>query len=65
VTLSAPSRGASAHSVEPPARSPYVLPPWGILVIRCEEKTVITDNGDFVSHRFRHPTYARLLPLKE
>ena len=29
--------------VEPRARSLYALPPWGILVIRCEEKTVIAD----------------------
>ena len=29
-----------------PARaSLYALPPWGILVIRCEEKTVIADNS--------------------
>jgi len=26
-----------------PDAYPYALPPWGILVIRCEEKTVITD----------------------
>ena len=32
-------------SVEPRARSPYALPPWGILVIRCEEKTVIADTA--------------------
>jgi len=31
-------------SVEPRAHNPYALPPWGILVIRCEEKTVITDS---------------------
>ena len=30
-------------SVDPRARSLYALPPWGILVIRCEEKTVIAD----------------------
>jgi len=27
-----------------PDAYPYALPPWGILVIRCEEKTVITDS---------------------
>jgi hypothetical protein len=32
-------------SVEPRARNLYALPTWGILVIRCEEKTVIADSG--------------------
>ncbi len=42
---STPARPSGLASVEPRARSPYALPPWGILVIRCEEKTVIADSG--------------------
>jgi hypothetical protein len=41
----APRAGIDYGSVEPRARSPYALPPWGILVIRCEEKTVIADSA--------------------